>query len=197
MIRHVVTALALVSISSSAAAQWETAMVPGARIRLTQPVIVDGINIGRVHPAAVGTLVSIDSTSLTAQMEEGTLLTLPFDAINRVQISQGAMSRTQGAIDGMRRGALIAGGLVGAYHGIAYALHGGPQGSSDCPEGCRRDGPTLRELIPPIAVATVGGAALGFGMGSRQREAWRDVDPRFIPAAGPTSGLTLGVSMRF
>lgn len=197
--RHIVTSLALAPVftASAAAAQGETGVVPGARIRLTQPVFIDGKDIGRVHRAAVGTLVSIDSTSLTAQMEEGTLLTLPFSAVNRLQISEGAISPTQGAFRGMVTGALIGGGLLGAYHGLKRLLPSDPQRSSGCPEGCGGERPTLRDILPPVAAATVGGAALGFGIGSRQREAWRDVDPRFVPAVGSASDLSLSVSLRF
>lgn len=116
VLRSLVVALAL-ALTASAAAGQLTQVQPGARIRVTQPVFVDGVPINEIHRPQVATLVSIDSTSITALLERGdTLLTLPFIAIHRLQISQGAQSANRGRVQGMLKGALIGGGFGAVIH---------------------------------------------------------------------------------
>lgn len=204
--RSVVTVLALALTASPAIAQETPEVLPGARIRVTQPVFIDGVNIGRVHRPQVGTLVRVDSASITALLEEdGTLLTLPFSAINRLQISQGPISGTRGTMHGARKGAIIGGGFMAVIYGAAYLIQVGNDRDrrKNCihtPEFCAgipRIEPELPYLVPALVGGTLGGAAIGFGMGSRQREAWQEVRPRSLrPVAGPNE-LSLTVSLRF
>ncbi|HEY7770209.1 hypothetical protein [Longimicrobium sp.] len=205
ILRSVVTVLAL-AFSASAAAAQQTEVLPGARIRVTQPVFIDGVDIGRVHRPQVGTLVSVDSASITALLEkDGTLLTLPFSAINRLQVSQGSISGTSGSIHGVRKGAMIGGGFIAVVYGVAYLIQVGNDKNrrANCihtPEYCariQRMEPELPYLVPALVGGTIGGAAIGFALGSHDREAWEEVRPRSLrPVAGP-SELSLRVSLRF
>jgi hypothetical protein len=203
ILRSVVTVLALAFTASAAAAQ-ETEVLPGARIRVAQPVFVDGVDIGRVHPLQVGTLVSVDSASITALLEkDGTLLTLPFSAINRLEISQGAVSGDRARIHRMRTGAIVGGGLTAAIYGLAAYINAaddkldeecGPIRYGSCGAGGRFE---LPYMVPAIVGATIGGAAIGFRMGSREGEAWKAVRPRTLRPVAAPSDLSLTVSLRF
>lgn len=207
ILRFVVAVLALAFTASAAAAQ-ETEVLPGARIRVTQPVFIDGVDIGRVHRPQVGTLVSVDSTSITALLEkDGTLLTLPFSAINRLQISQGPISGTRGSFHGVRKGAIIGGGFIAVVYGLGYLIQIADQrlDDADCvpgfpDESCHpkeKTKPELPHMLPAIVGGTIGGAAIGFGMGSRQREAWQEVRPRSLRPVARPNELSLTVSLRF
>jgi hypothetical protein len=204
--RSAVTGLVLAFAASASAAQERPEVQPGARIRVTQPVFIDGVDIGRVHRPQVGTLVSIDSTSITALLEkDGTLLTLPFSAINRLQISQGVQSGNRGSIHGARKGAIIGGGFMALTYGLVYLIQVGKdkERRDNCigtPEYCaelQKIEPELPYLVPAIVGATIGGAAIGFAVGSREREAWEEVRPRSLRPVGGPNELSLTVSLRF
>jgi len=205
MIFRCVTVLALAFTASAAAAQ-ETEVLPGTRIRLTQPVFVDGRNIGRVHRSQVGTLVSIDSTSITALLEkDGTVLTLPFSAINRLEISQGAVAGDRARIHRMRTGAIVGGGLTAAIYGLAAYINAADDKlDEECGptryrlKACDQGGTfELPYMVPAIVGATVGGAVIGFRMGSREGEAWQDVRPRSLRRVAGPNELSLTISVRF
>ena len=204
ILRSIATVLALAFTASAAVAQRTTEVLPGARIRVTQPVFVDGIDIGQVHRPAVATLVSVDSASITALLEkDGTLLTLPFSAINRLEISQGAVSGDRARMHRMRRGAIIGGGFTALIYGLAAYINAaddkvdeecGPVRHGGCGEGGRIE---LPYMVPAIVAGTAGGAAIGFRMGSREGEAWTAVRPRTLRPVAAPSDLTLTVSVRF
>jgi hypothetical protein len=198
ILRVAVIVLALAFTASAAAAQLMQVQ-PGARIRVTQPVFVDGVPINEIHRPQVGTLVSIDSTSITALLEKGdTLLTLPFIAIHRLQISQGAQSANRGRMQGMLKGALIGAGFGAVIHYAAKRTGALEECEfSDDPalvRTCRYTGPHVGLTV---AGAAIGGAAIGFGFGSRQREAWQEVLPESLRMDPRPSDLSLSVSLRF
>jgi hypothetical protein len=201
ILRSVIAVLALAFTASASAAQGTTEVLPGARIRLTQPIFVNGAYIGRVHRPQVGTLVSIDSTSITALFEkDGTLLTLPFSAINRLEISQGAVTGDRARIHRMRTGAIIGGGSAAVIYGLASYINAADKkddqscGSPSCAEGGRFE---LPHMVPVIVGATIGGAVIGFRMGSREGEAWQDVRPRSLRPIPLPSELSVTISRRF
>jgi hypothetical protein len=198
ILRSLIIALALACTASAAAGQL-TQVQPGVRIRVTQPVFVDGIPINEIHRPQVATLVSIDSTSITALLERGdTLLTLPFSAIRRLQISQGAQSANRGRVQGMLKGALIGAGFGAVIHYVAKRSGEFQECelSEDpfLPQTCRYTGPHAGVTV---AGAAFGGAAIGFGFGSRQREAWQEVLPESLRMAPGPSDLSMSVSLRF
>lgn len=198
ILRSLIIVLALAFTASTAAGQL-TEVQPGARIRVTQPVFVDGVPINEIHRPQVGTLVSIDSTSLTALLERGdTLLTLPFTAIHRLQISQGAQSANRGRMQGMLKGALIGAGFGLVVYQVVKRAGGftecDPQENPALPPPCRYTGP---DAVPIVAGVAIGGAAIGFGFGSRQREAWQEVLPESLRMAPGPSDLSMSVSLRF
>jgi hypothetical protein len=208
ILRAFATVLALAFTASAAAAQARTEVLPGARIRVTQPVFIDGVDIGRVHRPQVGTLVSVDSASITALLEkDGTLLTLPFSAINRLQISQGPISGTRGTIHGVRKGAIIGGGFIAVVYGLGYLIQIADQrlDDADCVPGFPNEScqpkpkrkPELPHMVPAIVGGTIGGAAIGFALGSRDREAWEEVRPRSLRSVAAPNELSLIVSLRF
>jgi hypothetical protein len=201
MILRSVVALLTLAFTASAAVAQETEVPPGARIRLTQPIFVNGAYIGRVHRPQVGTLVSIDSTSITALLEkDGTLLTLPFSAINRLEISQGAVSGDRARIQRMRTGAIIGGGAAAVIYGLASYINAADKkddqscGLPSCAEGGRFE---LPYMVPVVVGATIGGAVIGFRMGSREGEAWQDVRPRSLRQAPRPSDVSVTFSLRF
>jgi hypothetical protein len=204
ILRSVATVLALAFTASAAPAQRTTEVLPGARIRVTQPVFIDGIDIGQVHRPQVGTLVSIDSTSITTLLEkDGTLLTLPFSAINRLEISRGAISGDRSRTHGVRTGAIIGGGFTALIYGLAAYINAGdakldedcgPIRYGSCGEGGRVE---LPYMVAAIFGGTVAGAAIGFKMGSRGGEAWEAVRPRSLRPVAAPSDLSLSVSLRF
>ncbi|HEY7770210.1 hypothetical protein [Longimicrobium sp.] len=198
ILRFAAIVLALACTASSAAGQL-TQVQPGTRIRVTQPVFVDGIPINEIHRPQVATLVSIDSASITALLERGdTLLTLPFSAIRRLQISQGAQSANRGRIQGMLKGALIGAGFGAVIHYAAKRTGALEECElSNDPaivQTCRYTGPHVGLTV---AGAAIGGAAIGFGFGSRQREAWQEVLPESLRMVPGPSDLSLNVSLRF
>jgi hypothetical protein len=48
-----------------------------------------------------------------------------------------------------------------------------------------------------VAGVAIGGAAIGLGFGSRQREAWQEVLPESLRMDPRPSDLSLNVSLRF
>jgi len=185
------------------AAQRRTELLPGTRVRVTMPVFVDGVAISRVERPAVGTVVSVDSVSITTQMEdEGPLLTVPFSAIARLQVSRGAISSAEGQRRGLRKGMLIGGGAAVTAYAVLYLIQIGSErlAESNCDFElleCEQDSdPELPYMVPAIAASTVGGALIGMTLGKRERERWDDVHPRSLRPAAPRE-VALLVSVAF
>jgi hypothetical protein len=105
----------------------------------------------------------------------------------------------------MRKGAIIGGGFIAAIYGLGYLVQVGTDRArrDNCihtPEFCaliEKREPELPYLVPALVGGTIGGAAIGFGMGSREREVWQEVRPRSLRPVPAPSGLSVSVSLHF
>ncbi len=199
MIRNSLAMLLAVGLAASGAAAQEAAEVrPGARVRVSAPQFYQGQMLTHSMRPEIGTLVSVDSASVTVRIQrDGTLMTTPFSAIRRFEVSRGTHSALQGSLRGMRKGALIGAGLVASGYAIAYlVLIGGDklQGANcsfellTCGEP---EDPSIEYFIPALTVATVGGALLGVTVGSAERERWDGVRVRTLPRTEVTLSISL------
>jgi hypothetical protein len=200
MIRTSVAAILAVAMSASGAASQRAEEVrPGARVRVSAPQFFEGHMLSNTMRPAVGTLVSVDSTSVTVRTEEdGTVMTTPFGAIRRFEVSRGTLSRREGSLRGMRKGALVGAGLVAVGYTIAYfvLVVGDELQESNCSfellECGEQSKAKVPYLVPALAVTTVGGALIGVALGSREREQWDGVRVRALPR----TDLQVSVSLR-
>jgi hypothetical protein len=204
MLRLSLTALLAVAVTASAApCQQRIEVAPGTRVRLTVPTFVDGVAVNRSATTSVGTIVGIDSTSITARMENGGgVQTLPFNVLTHVEISRGRVSAGEGRRRGAIRGALIGGGLTAS----TYALYRLVQVGSDelaksncdfvlieCPAKTDTSIPLVLEII---GGGIAGGALVGVTIGSWKRERWQRVSPRSLEPIEMPRAVSLSVSVK-
>lgn len=205
MLHPILAALvATVFAASTVAAQRTVEVLPGSRVRLTVPLLIDGTEATRIPRPAIGTVLGVDSVSLTARMEQdGTELTVPFSAISRLQVSRGPITAAQGRRDGVRKGVLLGGGAALAVYAVAYVIDAATEDLAE--ENCRLDelfceyvtGPDLKDATLAVGVGTLGGALIGFVAGGRESERWQEVRPRTLrPAAAPRE-IALSISLAF
>jgi len=206
MLRLSLAALLTVAITASAApCQQRIEVAPGTRVRLTVPTFVDGVAVNRSATTSIGTVLGIDSTSITARMENGgAVQTLPFNVLTHLEISRGRVPVDESSSRGVVRGALIGGGLaVGTY--ALYTLvqivareAGAPNCDDASDEFClERDDDTDAPLALEImGGATLGGALIGFTVGSLKRERWERVSPRSLQPIDMPREVSLAVSLK-
>jgi hypothetical protein len=115
---------ATVLAASPIAAQRNSEVQPGSRVRLTMPLLGNiGVQDTRVQRPAIGTLLAVDSVSLTARMEQdGTEMTIPFSVIRRLQVSRGSVTIAEGRRNGLRKGVLIGGGAALIFAAAVYGM---------------------------------------------------------------------------
>ncbi len=147
------------------AGQGDPGLEPGTRIRVTAPSVYPG--------RAVGQLQTIDATGLRMSLQGDGDLTVPRDAVSRIDVSEGNRSHWV-------RGAAI-GGLVGLTTGVIAVV---AAESSDEELELLPGFDTVVETTAVI-VMTVVGAGAGALIGALIRtEQWKPV-----PAAGVQWGL--------
>ena len=170
-----------------APAAAQSAVAPGARVRITAPYL----------DREIGTLIALTADTLLARGPRGDTLAVPVAAISRLEVSRGRRKHTW-------RGAGI-GLLVGTAAGAAISAATYHESDRSCPATdsfCGFDvSPDRGETV--IAGAVLGGA-LGAAVGgvvgaSRRKEAWR-----VVPLDRPRVGLApfgkhagVGVSLAF
>jgi hypothetical protein len=204
MLRLSLAGLLAVALTASAApCQQRVAVAPGARVRLTVPTFIDGVAINRGAVTSVGTIVGIDSTSITARLENGgAVQTLPFSALTHVEISRGIASRNDASRRGMIRGALIGGGLAVSTYALYTLVQvvawevADPECDPEVPEFCPE-----RETEAPLALEIIGGgiaggALIGFAIGSQKREQWQRVSPRSLEPIEMPREVSLTVTLK-
>jgi hypothetical protein len=204
MFRLSLAGLLAVAITASAApCQQRIEAAPGTRVRLTVPTFIDGVAINRGATTSVGTIVGIDSTSITARLENGgAVQTLPFNVLTHVEISRGRLSAREGSRRGAVRGALIGGGIAAS----TYALYRLVQVASDelaksncdfvlieCPAKTDTGVPLVLEII---GGGIAGGAVVGLAVGSQKRERWERVSPRSLEPIETPREVSLTVSVK-
>ena len=203
MIRLSLAALLAVAITASAApCQQRIEVAPGTRVRLTVPTFVDGVAVNRSATTSIGTVLGIDSTSITARMENGgAVQTLPFNVLTHLEISRGRVPVDESSSRGVVRGALVGGGLTMATYALYYLVqvHSNKtlekicedfEDESDC---SKRGAPYALEII---GGATLGGALVGFTVGSLKRERWERVRPRSLAPIDMPREVSLSVSLQ-
>lgn len=139
-----VVALAM-TVPASARAQQEPGVRPGDRVRLTAPAL----GLDRFE----GTLAALEAEPRTLTVEaEDTTVTVPIDALTRLDVSRGKASRAAGLLAGAAAGALLG------------AVIGSSLGEEDCPPEsfapCADKGDTA-------LIGGVLGGAVGAGIGYR------------------------------
>lgn len=186
MLRPFLAGLAATVLAvSPIAAQRNAEVQPGSRVRLTVPLLG---NIGpqdtRVQPPAIGTLLAVDSASLTVRMEQdGMEMTIPFSAIRRLQVSRGPITLAEGRRNGLRKGVLVGGGAALVVSTVAYVIIVATEDPVE--ERCGGDEPIcesgtypdLTNVTRAVGVGTLGGALIGLAIGGMESEKWEEVRP--------------------
>jgi len=196
---------ATVLAASPIAAQRNSEVQPGSRVRLTMPLLGNiGVQDTRVQRPAIGTLLAVDSVSLTARMEQdGTEMTIPFSVIRRLQVSRGSVTIAEGRRNGLRKGVLIGGGAALIFAAAVYGIDAATETLAE--ERCRREELVceassyldLTDEARAIGVGTPGGALVGLAVGGRESERWEEVRPRTLrPSAAPRE-VALSISLAF
>jgi hypothetical protein len=170
---------------------------------VTVPTFVDGVAVNRSATTSVGTIVGIDSTSITARMENGgAVQTLPFNVLTHVEISRGRVSAGEGRRRGAIRGALIGGGLAASTYALYQLVLVGSEELAksncdfvllDCPEKTDTRIPLVLEII---GGGIAGGALVGVTIGSFTRERWQRVSPRSLDPVEMPREVSLTVSLQ-
>lgn len=190
--------LVLLSLALAAAdvAAQEAALAPGARVRVTQatsPSSSAGVQRGAT---LVGTLESIDSTSLTV-LVNGQSLVYPRDIIARLDVSAGRVDAAESGWRSTKHGAQMGAAATALVLGVSLFLAEPKTEAGVEPEN-----------IPGIAIAgvfaagTLMGGLLGAAVGSVARDEWVPVWPRPTPVSlsvdpAPSGGTSVGLSVRF
>lgn len=183
--------------SPALAGQDPPSVAPGSRVRMELArdlVIAPGESTPHEKPAdtqrgkqVVGQIVEMNGDTLTITLEgRSTRLTVPRDAIARMNLSRGRRSAGARLLRGAGLG-VLAGGLVGALVGLASEGDGGSLFSD-----------SDRMAIGGIVLGTLGsvvGAAVGLGS---KGERWEQVPARglqvTVKPVARGCGLSLAVS---
>ncbi|MGH7615082.1 MAG: hypothetical protein ACREMW_13695 [Gemmatimonadales bacterium] len=155
------------------AAQETLTLAPGSRVRVTIP-----------HQRVVGTLESIDSTTIVVRRQNGSVVTLERAGRTRLDVSAGPGSCSPG-----RRGGCIALGFLGGA-GVGFGV------GAIVVSSCDGDLCGLYYLITVPAGAVVGtvvGAVVG---GEHWKQAEIPVRLTFAPG-GSGDATRVGVRIRF
>jgi hypothetical protein len=159
MIRTALALLALATLCTPVAAQRDSLLRPGDRIRVSVPQAYNDPVVGTM----AGTLPGMLTVARTREGAADTV-NLPLALIHRVEVSRGHVPRGQGIRRGMLRG-LAAGVMVGALLGGVQAL------GVDEWEGANEFGESARKAAQFGAIGVVVGGLLGM----RERERWEGV----------------------
>lgn len=200
----VIAALFSPCTSPALADQDPPGVETGSRVRIELArdlVIAPGESTPHEKPAdtqrgkqVVGQIVKMDGDTLTITLEgRSTRLTVPRDAIARMDLSRGRRSAGERLFRGAGLGVLV-GGLGGALVGLASGGDDCPPHSVDCIGFSTSD----RMAIGGILLGTLGsvvGAAVGLGS---KGERWEQVPARGVQVTvkrvARGRGLSLAVS---
>jgi len=204
-----VAALLGLFAASSAAAQDQPAVAPGARIRVYVSTQYNSREVAGASGYHVGTVGAIDSSAVTLLEEGGAEFRIPFSAIRNLDVSRGTATAAQGRRTGVRKGALLGAGTAAGALGILYGVSklGNELSESQCSFDvidCQDDRLPGKGLLRPTwenagKLALIGGAAgalLGAAIGSTGREHWQGVRLRTLrlqlaPAANGGAAVSL------
>ncbi|HEX8211425.1 MAG TPA: hypothetical protein VF584_14735 [Longimicrobium sp.] len=204
MLRLSLAGLLAVALTASAApCQQRIQVAPGTRVRVTVPIVVDGVAINRGGGTAVGTIVGIDSESITTRREsDGAVQTTPFSALTHLEISRGILSTGEARRRGTVRGALIGGGIAVSTYALyrvlqVVAREAGKDADCNGPdEPFCEDTDEMPYVLELIGGGILGGALIGFTVGSLKREHWVRVSPRSLEPVEMPREVSLIVSVK-
>jgi hypothetical protein len=156
--------LAVLLLAALPDAAFPQTLAPGARIRLSAPQHVNTMEVAGSARLQTGTLVEMDTASLTLRTASGATLTYPIEMIRRLEVSTGPRSAERGATRGVVTGALVGGGVMGMI--ILIPRVTGPRDA---------EGPSTilgwkDERV--LVTGTILGAVVGGILGSTTREGW-------------------------
>ncbi len=166
------------------AAQQDTLVVPGARVRVTAPTVAEN------H--LVGTVAAVDADTLVLGVNHGTSsLAIPFASMTSLEVSRGKKSKAGlGAIIGAPIG-LVAGALIG------YAASGGG-GTFPLGEGLERLEEGGDAMAAGALLGGLTGGLIGALIGSSIKvDRWETVPLDRIRVSLTTRGGGLEVSAKF
>ncbi|CAA9347575.1 MAG: hypothetical protein AVDCRST_MAG68-4028 [uncultured Gemmatimonadetes bacterium] len=210
MLRYSLLAAALVLVTAGTSGAQERAPAPapvaaGARVRITVPVFVDGYELsgGRATPR-VGTLMGVDSTSVTVRLDrDGSLLTAPLRGVSHLEVSRGAVTAGEGRSRGVRRGAMMGAGvgLVGAAVFTLIEFAQDDFNEQTCGgefEECANNDAAFKPATFALStgVGAAAGAVIGLALGARARERWERVPVGSLRVGTAGAGTRVGVSLR-
>jgi hypothetical protein len=204
MFRLALAGLFAVACTASAApCQQRIEVAPGTRVRVTVPIVVDGVAINRGGGTAVGTIVGIDHESITTRREsDGAVQTIPFSALTHLEISRGILSKGEAGRRGTVRGALIGGGIAVSTYGLYRVMQviakeaGKRRECLDDEQLFCEDTDEMPYVLELIGGGIVGGAVIGFTVGSSRREHWVRVSPRSLAPVETPREVSLTVSVK-
>jgi len=146
--------------------QTAPTLAPGSRVRVEAPAVHGGALIGQIE--------ALDAASLRVQLQTGGVITVPRDAIVRIDTSEGRRPNKL-------RGAVI-GGCVGLVGGLVVAAQSREEDDRSFSPGFDRS----VEVIGTLTLAGVG-AGLGTLVGAMIRtERWQEVQ---LPVPSMRLGL--------
>jgi hypothetical protein len=197
--------LVLIVAATASAAQAPADSLVGRRVRFAVPQYVSGALVQGTQRPSAGTLVGIDTSSITVRMDrDSSLLTAPIGAIKDFQVSGGMMSRGQSMRRGLRHGALLGGGITAGGAALFYlgAYAADRLSKKECPLeppeycGLRGDKGHPSHALPIVAAGALGGAVLGVTLNVRAHERWQGV--RLHPSRGRSQkrSMDVGLSLR-
>lgn len=161
MLRIFLPLLALGAAVQPLAAQ---ALPDSIRVRITAPQVSP-------NRPLIGTLDRADEWGIALREERGGAVTnIPGSVIVLAEVSRGQISSREGAVRGMRTGALV-GSVLGAGGALLYSLNRNIGLDDDSPR--RRN--LLEESAKGLAIGGVPGVLLGWVLGGNSSERWERV----------------------
>jgi hypothetical protein len=191
------------AVGGEAAAQRSVASTPvGSRVRITVPEVADGRDVKGGSRWTTGTLLSANWTHVSIKVDgqgEDSEYTVPFSAINDIQVSRGMARSGVAARRGLVRGGVVGTGIALLPLGFARLIttDGGDNNNDreqfeDEPRcdrsetACKIFEPTAANALRNGVVGAVVGGVLGYVVGARHRETWEPLrNPRFGVIVAP------------
>jgi hypothetical protein len=153
---------------------------PGARVRASVPQLNALREVGNTGGWQVGTVVAVDTGSLTLRLErDGTEFRIPMSSLRALQVSRGTVEAGEGWGKDARTG-LLAGMAAGAtVFGITVITHKAYD-DHNCDPDCELSKGLLRPSAGNAAILIGGGGVLGGLFGAQlgrtsRRERWESL----------------------
>lgn len=176
--------LLLLALGAAAHPLAAQALGDSTRVRITAP---------QVSPSGplIGTVESAGEWGIVLREERGgTVVNIPRSVIQLAEVSRGRITSREGAVSGLRTGALV-GSLLGVAGGLGLAVAQNVDAADDSPD--RKN--LLAEGAKGLAIGGIPGALLGWVFGGTSRERWEQVRvPQLM--VGREDGA-VSVSLRF